>query len=277
MREFHHFEHFNQPLFTMQFLQELKFRNEGLYYFGLVCLIASLAFLVLSKFSNTKVFNVSAYYKPFKFAFSTFLFSWAMAWYCFYLPNFNTTLFNLSTIILLSFEIIYIAIQAGRGQLSHYNNSTPTYALLYSMMALAATLVTLYTAYVAFLFCTTAFPALPNYYVWAIRLSLFIFVIFSFEGFAMGSRMNHSVGALNDNSNLFILGWSKTVGDLRIAHFIGMHALQVLPVLAFYFLKNTKATFAVAILYFLLAAFTLFQALKGRPFFKSNPVKTVQE
>ena len=155
-----------------------------------------------------------------------------MAWYCYYLPNFNIQLFNWSVIILLGFEIVYIAFQASKGQQSHYNMSTPLYATLFSLMAFAATAVTLYTAYVGILFFKNDFPELPDYYLWAIRLSIVLFVIFSFEGFAMGSRLSHSVGAINDNSNLFIVGWSKTVGDLRVAHFIGMHALQVLPVVA---------------------------------------------
>ena len=81
----------------------------------------------------------------------------------------------------------------------------------------------------------------------------------------MGSRLNHSVGALNDNSNWFILGWSKTVGDLGVSHFIGMHALQVLPILSYYLLKNTKLTLVLSILYGLLALLTLIQALNGRP------------
>jgi hypothetical protein len=216
---------------------------------------------------------VNSWYKPFKFAFSTFLFAWAMAWYCYYLPNFNINSFNWSVIILLGFEIFYIAFQASKGQLSHYNLSTPVYAALYSMMALAATLVTLYTAYIGVLFFTNSFPELPNYYVWAIRLSIILFVVFSFEGFAMGSKLNHSVGALNDNSNLFIIGWSKTVGDLRVSHFIGMHALQVLPILSYYVLKNTKLTFGLSIIYGMLAIMTLIQALKGRPFIKTRKTK----
>jgi hypothetical protein len=193
-----------------------------------------------------------------------------MAWYCYYLPNFNIKLFNWSVILLLGFEIFYIAFQASKGQLSHYNLSTPVYSFLFSMMALAATLVTLYTAYVGLLFFTNSFPELPNYYVWAIRLGIIIFVIFSFEGFAMGSRLSHSVGALNDNSNWFIVGWSKTVGDLRVAHFIGMHALQVVPVLSYYVFKNTKLTVGLSVVYGLLALLTLYQALNGKPLVKSN-------
>jgi hypothetical protein len=241
----------------IDFIQQLKYRNETLFYYGLLCLASSFVFLILTKYTDTQVYQVNAWYKPFKFAFSTFLFAWAMAWYCYYLPKFNITFFNWSVILLLGFEIVYIAIQASKGQLSHYNLSTPLYAALFSMMALAATLVTLYTAYVALLFFTNTFPDLPDYYVWAIRFGLIIFVIFSFEGFAMGSRLSHSVGALNDNSNWFIVGWSKTVGDLRVAHFIGMHALQVLPILAYYVLKNTKLTVGLSVLYALLALLTL--------------------
>ena len=252
------------------FIEQLKHRNETLFYYGLLCLLLAIVFIALTKYTNTQVYNANAWYKPFKFAFSTFLFAWTMAWYCYYLPNFNVKLFNWSVIILLGFEIFYIAFQANKGQLSHYNLSTPVYATLYSIMAIAATLVTLYTAYVGLLFFKYDFPTLPNYYLWAIRLGILIFVVFSFEGFAMGSRLNHSVGALNDNSNWLILGWSKTVGDLRVSHFIGMHALQVLPIISYFVLKNTKLTIGLSFVYGLLALITLIQALKGRPLIKSD-------
>ena len=247
----------------IDFFQQLKFRNEALFYFGAVCLIAACIFLVLAKTTQVQVFGVNAWYKPFKFAFSTVLFAWSMAWYCYYLPDFNISRFNWTVIILLGFEIFYIAFQANRGQLSHYNLSTPFYATLYSLMALAASAVTIYTAYVGYLFFINHFPNLPPNYVWAIRFGIILFVIFAFEGFAMGARLNHSVGAINDNSNWFIVGWSKTVGDLRIAHFIGMHALQLLPVLAFY-TKSNKVTFILILLYGLLTVFTFIQAIKGK-------------
>ncbi len=255
------------------FIQELKTRNETLFYYGLLCLGVALLLLVLTKTTTTQVYGVNAYFKPFKFAFSTFLFAWAMAWYCYYLPNFNIGLFNWTVILLLGFEIVYILFMASKGQTSHYNLTTPFYATMFSLMALAATLVTIYTAYVGFLFFTKSFPDLPNYYVWAIRLGILIFVIFSFEGFAMGSKLSHTVGAINDNSNWFIVGWSKTAGDLRVSHFIGMHALQVLPILSFYIFKNTKATLLVSILYGLLAIVTLVQALQGKPLFTSKQEK----
>lgn len=252
----------------IDFLSQLKTRNETLFYYGWVCLVFAFVFLVLTKVSGTQVYNISAWYKPFKFALSTCLFSWAMAWYCYELPSFNIGLFNWTIIVLLGFEIIYIAIQAGRGELSHYNLSTPMYSFLYSMMALAASLVTLYTAYVGILFCVQYFPTLPQYYLWAIRLGILIFVIFSFEGFVMGSKLTHTIGGLDGGAGIPLLNWSIKFGDPRIAHFIGMHALQLLPLLSYYLLKNTKATLIFAFLYGLLAVFTLVQALQGKPFFR---------
>jgi hypothetical protein len=222
----------------LSFIESLKQKNETLFYFGLVCFAFAMICLLLSKLTSTEVFGVSAWIKPFKFSFSTFLFSWAMAWYCAYLPNFNIQLFNWSTIILLGFEIVYIAFQASKGQLSHFNLSTPMYSVLYSMMALAATLVTIYTAYVGILFFTNSFPNLPD-----------------------------------GGPGIPLLHWSTKFGDPRVAHFIGMHALQVLPLLSYYLFKNTKAVFIIAIIYFLLSLFTLMQALKGRPFVKSKQIE----
>lgn len=149
----------------ISFLQQIKDRNDTLFYFGLICLLLSILFFVITKTTSTQVYGVNAWYKPLKFALSTFTYAWAMAWYCSYLPNFNVKLFNWTVIILLGFEIAYIALQAGKGQLSHYNTSTPLHAFLFSMMAIAASVVTLYTAYVGVLFFMGSFDNLPDYYV----------------------------------------------------------------------------------------------------------------
>jgi cation transport ATPase len=90
--------------------------------------------------------------QTFKFAISLGVYSWTMAWYCHYLPNFNLSLFNWTVVVLWSFELIYIALQASKGQLSHYNLSTPVYTILYGLMAIAATVVTLYSIYRFFIF-----------------------------------------------------------------------------------------------------------------------------
>ena len=183
----------------ISFIQELKFRNEHLFHFGLFCLILSIVFIVLTKTTSTEVHGVNAWFKPFKFAVSIGLFSWTMAWYCHYLSDFNVMPFNWTVITLFGFELVYIIFQASKGQLSHFNFDSPLYSVLYSLMGFAAVIVTLYTAYIGFLFFIQSFPNLPSHYIWAIRLGILIFVIFSFEGALMSSRVSHSIGAINDN------------------------------------------------------------------------------
>lgn len=165
----------------MEFLNDLKSRSELLYYFGWICLLFAVVCLILTKTSSIQVAGVNAWFKLFKFAASTFFYAWAMAWYCFYLPDFNTKIFVCTTIILLGFEIAYMTLQASRGQLSNFNISSSFYATMYSLMALAASAVSIYTAYVGWLFFKNEFPDLPTYYVWAIRFAIVLFVIFSFE------------------------------------------------------------------------------------------------
>ncbi len=249
----------------LYFLQQLKSRNEILFYFGSFCWLMAAACLVLAQYYPTQVHKVNAWIKPFKFAASIALYAFTMAWFVAYLPKFNVQLFNWSIVVLLGFEWVYIAIQAGRGQLSHFNISTPTYALLYGLMAAAATLVALYTAYIGWLFFTNEFTTLPNYYVWAIRLGIVLFVVFSFEGFVMGARLSHTIGGADGGPGIPILHWSTRFGDPRVAHFIGMHALQILPLVSYYVLRNTKATWVLATVYAFLALFTLIRALQGKP------------
>jgi hypothetical protein len=192
-----------------------------------------------------------------------------MGWFVHYLGDFKVlNAFNWSVVILLGFEILYIGIQAGRGLLSHYNMSTPFYGGMYVLMAVAATGVSIWTAYIGLLFFKGSFTGLPDYYLWGIRLGIIIFVIFSLEGFVMGSQLSHTIGGADGNHGIWFLGWSKLFGDPRVAHFIGMHALQVIPFMAYYALKNVKLTMALGFIYFVLAVFTLIQALQGKPFIK---------
>ncbi|MEC4047964.1 hypothetical protein OX284_000865 [Flavobacterium sp. SUN046] len=252
----------------MNFIESLNYKNEPLFYFGLFCLFLSFIFLFLYKTSTNQVAGVNAWNKPLKFAWSIMTYSWTMAWYCYYLPSFNICFFNWAVIVLLGFEIIYIAIQAWRGQLSHFNRSSKLYVALFQMMGLAASLVSLYTAYISFLFFQNNVSELPSAYLWSIRLGLILFVIFSFEGALMGGRLAHTVGGQDGSKGLPMVNWSTKFGDLRVAHFIGMHALQILPLTAYYVLKNNNAIFVFSTLYGLLALYTLIQALSGKPFIK---------
>ena len=62
-----------------------------------------------------------------------------------------------------------------------------------------------------------------------------------------------------------VVNWSTEFGDLRVAHFIGIHSLQLIPLFGFYIAKTNRAVQLFAVVYFLLTGFLLVQALEKLP------------
>lgn len=254
----------------MEFLSTIRSKNELLFIFGLINLLLAGLFILLSQITSIEVSGTNAWFKPIKFALSIGIYSWTIAWFMSYLPqDKGLQIMSWLIVLMLGFEIIYIGIQAGKGELSHYNLSTPLYAGLYVLMALAAIVVSLITLVLAVRFFQTPLPQLPDYYLWSIRIGLLLFFIFSLEGFVMGANLSHTIGAPSGGKVIPFLNWSREYGDPRVAHFIGMHALQVLPLASHYLLKNIKLTFSLSLIYTLLAVYVLIQALYGQPFIRS--------
>jgi hypothetical protein len=222
-------------------------------------------FFMFSRFSTVEVQGVNSWYKPIKFALSIGIYSWTMGWIAHELgPGSHKAIISWVTTVALGIEIVYIAIQAAKGEMSHFNLSTPLYASMYNLMAILATAISLLTLYTALLFFAGSFSELPPSYLWAIRWGMLLFVIFSLQGFLMGSRLAHTVGAPDGGAGLTFLNWSIDHGDLRIAHFVGMHALQVLPLLGFYLIKDARWIHVTAAVYMMLAFWILWISLQGK-------------
>lgn len=250
------------------FLKTLYQRNPSLTIFGWICFVATFTCFLLVLNTEAIVLGINAWIKPAKFFLSSGIFAWTMAWILNYLQKPITTLIYSSIVILvLSFETIYISLQASKGELSHFNISSPHHAFMFGLMGIAIVFMVLCTVYICFLFFKAPLKDLPRAYVWGLRLGILIFVIFSFEGGMMASRLAHTVGAADSGEGLPLLNWSKKNGDLRIAHFIGMHALQLIPLSAYYVFKKVKGLLLFASLYFFLCWFVLFLALSGSPLF----------
>lgn len=254
----------------IEILNTLKTRNELLFYTGAIYAVMAVVCVVLVYATNTQVLGISAFIKPMKFYISSVIYTFTMAWILYYLNDSKlVAAFSWTLILTLTFENIYISYKAFIGQQSHFNISTSFNSAMFSLMAIAITIITLFTAYIAVVFFTKDFPFLSNSYVWGIRLGLVLFVIFAFEGFVMGAKLSHTVGASDGGAGLPVTNWSKQNGDLRIAHFLGMHALQILPLIGYYLTNNAKITISMGVLYFLLTTAILIQALNGKPLIKA--------
>jgi hypothetical protein len=80
----------------------------------------------------------------------------------------------------------------------------------------------------------------------------------------------HTVGAPDGSPGLPVTNWSRQHGDLRIPHFLGLHAFQILPLIYALFLRKRteaqklKTINAVAVSYMGLMGILLWQALRGQ-------------
>lgn len=247
-------------------LISLKNQDSILFWFGLACLIGGILCVGLTLTTTRQVMGISAFIKPAKFCFSIWIFGWTMA--CF-LPLLNRpstqTAYAWMVVIVMGFELAVIIIQAAQGKLSHFNVTSPADALLFTLMGIAITILTIWTGYIGVLFFTQPTSVIPVSYLWGIRLSILLFVVFAFEGGLMGGRLSHTVGAADGGPGLSGTNWSTRNGDLRVAHFVGMHALQVLPLFGYFVARQPVYVVALGVAYGLLAIALLVQALVGKP------------
>ncbi len=143
--------------------------------------------------------------------------------------------------VFLGLEMVILVGDVVRGTTSHFNVSTPLDATLWMVMAGAIAAVWVATLMVsAILFRNPGPDRARNL---AIRAGAVIAVIGMALGFLMtipqpaqlvaGGKIlgAHTVGLADGGPGLPLLGWSTVGGDLRIPHFIGMHALQLIPLM----------------------------------------------
>ena len=251
------------------FFSTLRARNPVLYYFGWLFMLGAVVSIALIFMTDTKVLGIIAWIKPSKFFMSVGLFSWTMGWNLHYLEAPRTTLYySIMVVLIMSFEQFVVVWQAANGRLSHFNISSPLYVNLYIAMGVAIMILITWTAFITVLFYRKKVYAIPKRYMWGIRLGLTLFIIFSLEGGLMSSRLSHTVGSEDGGDGIPFVNWSGAYGDLRVAHFFGIHALQLLPLTAFFITRNTRQLLFIAGLYFILVSILLVQAMKAIPVYK---------
>ena len=132
-------------------------------------------------------------------------------------------------------EIAYITLQAARGEASHFNLSSRWEIVAFQLMGLFAVILTAGAAVAAVLVWRAGPERLGNGLWLGLVLGFGLtFVLGIVTGFAIGGNGGHFVAAAgampgNDLGGIPVFGWSREVGDLRAAHFVGLHVMQTLP------------------------------------------------
>lgn len=252
-----------------------------------VTTVVSAAGLVLDDRTLT---GEAIWLKPLKFSVSIALYTFTWAWLLSLQQRPRRWVWWSGTLAtaLLGVEMIIIVGQVVRGRASHFNNATPFDNTLFTVMGAAITVVWLLGMVQGVVLLRERIPDRPM--ATAIRLGIALGSVGIGLAFLMTGptpeqldalrhdlspdRIGaHSVGVPDGGPGMPITGWSTTGGDLRIPHFVGIHALQALPLLALLLGRTrrfadpgvrTRLVLVAGAAYTGLTALVTWQALRGQ-------------
>ena len=274
-------------MLTMATLQRLWRASRPLTATGVLMLAALAASLAAMAVDPTQLLGAPRWLKPAKFAISSAFYVFTLAWIFTWLPERRrlTAIVGWISAVVIAIEVGIIDLQAARGVTSHYNVGTALDAALFGTMGIGILI-----AWFAAIVLTMALfrhRFADQAMGWALRLGLLITVLGQATGGLMTqptqaqlaaartSRMTvsgaHTVGGPDGGPGLPITGWSREHGDIRVAHFVGMHAVQVLPAIALLLapfasaIPRRRAVLLAASVYAAVFALLLAQALNGHP------------
>jgi len=222
--------------------------NPALTILALAMLITFVATLLGIFVDHRVITGAPAWLKPAKFAISVSIYCFTFVWMLGFVenrPRLVRLVANVTTASLMV-EMVVILTQATRGTTSHFNQTTPLNTALWFTMGAFIVVVWAMNLLLAIMLLLQRMPG--RAFAWSLRLGLLISAIGMATAFFMvtptpeqtariaagyGPRIigAHSVGVTDGGPGLPVFGWSTMGGDLRVAHFVGLHALQVLPFL----------------------------------------------
>jgi hypothetical protein len=233
--------------------------------------------------------GVSAWLKPAKFAASTAIYGATLLWILPHLRRFPRTARAVSIVsaVGLAVEMVVIVGQAARGTTSHFNNTTPLDSALFAIMGTFIAFIWAMNLVAAVLALRERFD--DKVFGWSVRLGLILALSGVISGVLMvlptpeqraeiarGTRPTivgaHTVGLSDGGPGLPGVGWSTQGGDHRVAHFLGLHGLQAMPLLAWLLrrkrlteMQRVRLLFVGAAGYLGVVALLSVQALRGQP------------
>jgi len=260
--------------YLKEIFRKVKQESPALYWIVIIHFFLSLICLVGIMVDDRILAGINVWIKPFKFALSGGIYILTVG-YLIQLYPFSVKkkkIINGTVAWTMLIEIIIIVAQAARGVGSHYNDSLPLDGMLFLAMGVLIGVNVLIM--ILFIIETLRLKLNTEKSVqWAILMGWLVIFFGSWIGGQMISQGAHNVGVIDGGEGLPLLNWSTIAGDLRVAHFFGLHGIQIIPLFSFLLLKkwntNMKNQIIVVNIFGLLyagwIAFTFYQAKQGMP------------
>ncbi|HET7873081.1 MAG TPA: hypothetical protein VFL42_11260 [Terriglobales bacterium] len=255
----------------------LHSRDRLLSLFGWLLLASVPVFGVLGIMNAGAAHALLPWIKPVKFAVSFATFVWTASLFLGVLriPAWQRRLARHAMVVSIVLEMLALSGQAWRN--AAVGSLNPVDYWLQQLTVAMVSVNTVVTVWLLVVFCgkRARIKIADAAQIIAIRLGLIIFLAGNAVGGYMLARGSHTVGAADGGPGLPFVNWSTIGGDLRIAHFIAIHAIQIIPVFAWIVWKMAPrpalaqrrwAVIAVSALVALAVGGTFVQAAMGHPF-----------
>ncbi|WP_043440939.1 hypothetical protein [Arthrobacter sp. L77] len=209
--------------------------------FAALMLVFSVFALVVRFIDPVEVTGLNQWDKPLKFSLSMAIYAVTWSWLIGQLERFRRVARVAGTVIVVTLiaEMVVLIGAAALGTTSHFNVSTPAHAAAWGVMGAAISVLWIATLVAALLLFFNHLGDSAR--AVAIRSGAALSLVGLGLGYLMTGPTSaqladpqgivgaHTVGLADGGPGLPILGWSTSGGDLRIPHFVGMHALQAIP------------------------------------------------
>ncbi len=224
------------PASVRGFFRELDATDPVLSRLGWALLLVVPVFAALAMFIPAGSAAVNPWIKPIKFSmsFSTFASTISVLLLALRIPKWQLTVVRRAIAASVALEILSLASQAWRSayHLSGHSLIDSSLAQMTNSMVMVNTGI---VCWMLALFCVNRVHTdkIDRPMVSAIRYSIVIFLAGNAIGGYMLARGSHTVGVADGGPGLPFVNWSVIGGDLRIAHFIAIHAIQIVPLFAY--------------------------------------------
>jgi hypothetical protein len=217
--------------------------TKSLFWLAVICVVVAVALIPLWILDSRQLLGVSVWEKPIKFYISVAIFSFTYSWLSSFLTRGGrwVKLTGFVVAVSLAVEIVIILFMASIGETSHFNVSSPTAIVIWSLMATFISIVLFSTIFISLMIM------FQKQQEFNLKLALALGSINTAVGMGLAYLMTwptaaqlanyqgiagaHAVGVSDGGPGLPFLGWSTVAGDLRVGHFFGLHSIQVAAIL----------------------------------------------
>ncbi|TGL80510.1 hypothetical protein [Leptospira yasudae] len=225
--------------------------NPPLFWNGFINSVSLLILIPALFLDERTVTNAPVWLKPIKFALSIGMYSFTLVWILQFVEGREKTIRGISWIVtaMLAVETVSIAFQAYRGIPSHFNITTPLNGFIFSLMGTAIGILWFFHIVLAIFLLRQKLKnkTLMESLRWGMGIAALGMILGFFmtiprpeqieqmKAGILEANGGHTFGAPEGGPGLPLVGWSMIAGDMRIPHFVGIHAMQLIPMVALLF------------------------------------------